>query len=365
VSLGFDPVTGRRRRKYLTGDTRAEVRDRLVDIQKDITEGRPITFDGNLTVAALVATWFEAIKPTVRPRTAVNYAAHARRIRASSIGTLRAVVLKAAHVQGFIDDLAAEGLRPFTIRNVRAVLRMALGWGVDFELIPRNVATGRRIRLPKGETFHGRRLTQDEMRRLLTVAEGERLGALWVVLVGLGLRLGEGLGLRWSELDFAARQLRVTGSVHRLTGRGVIIAPPKTEASRRTLPLPGIVADALRRHRARQATERLAAGAEWAPSVEAPDLVFTSRTGGPLDPRNVCKRDWSRLLAKVGIEGRCRIHDLRGTCATALLAAGEPLPTIQALLGHTDLRTTRMAYADVLPAALDQAARTMDRVLGG
>jgi integrase len=189
-----------------------------------------------------------------------------------------------------------------------------LGQAVREELIGRNVA--RLVQPPTPDREEIRPWTAVEARAFLAAALGHRLHALFVVALALGLRRGELLGLRWSDVDFTAGQIRVWQTLQRVRGVGLVSGPPKSKRSRRVLTMPAVVVDALRKHRLAQAEDRQAAGDEW---VET-GLVFTTATGRHVEPRNL-NTAYGRLLARAGVRA-IRFHDLRHTCATLLLANG-------------------------------------------
>ena len=201
-------------------------------------------------------------------------------------------------------------------------------------------------------------LDLDDARQLLETARGGRLYALWAVAIGVGLRRGEALGLRWIDVDLDGGTLRVEQSVQRVDGK-LRFAPPKTARSRRTIPLPSVCVAALRVHRAVQNAERLGAGLAWHDF----GLVFTTSIGTPIEPRNL-NRSFDALCARAGIR-RVRVHDLRHTCASLLLAQGVAPRVVMEILGHSQLAVTMNIYSHVLPAVEREAADRMNAALSG
>jgi integrase len=124
---------------------------------------------------------------------------------------------------------------------------------------------------------------------------GDRLEALWVCALSLGLRRGELLGLRWVDIDQTAQTVSVRQALLRVDGR-LVLAKLKTDRSARTIPAPAVVLEHLREHRTRQLAERLRAGQRWRDS----GLVFTSTIGTPLEPRNV-DRAWHEARVRVDL----------------------------------------------------------------
>ena len=196
----------------------------------------------------------------------------------------------------------------------------------------------------------------EEASRFLAASADHRLHALFAVGVALGLRKGELLALRWDNVDLEGGVLHVRQNVQRLPEMGLVFGPPKLNKSRRTIPLPAASAKLLRSHRANQAAETLALGPAWVDS----GLVFPSTVGTVIEPRNL-NRFFDELITKAGVR-RIRIHDLRHTGASLLLAQNVPARVVMEILGHSQLAITTDLYSRVMSTALRAAADAMDRV---
>ncbi|MDP9416846.1 MAG: site-specific integrase [Actinomycetota bacterium] len=208
-------------------------------------------------------------------------------------------------------------------------------------------------------TFEVQPLSVDEARALLAAARGDRLEARWVVALSLGLRQGEVLGLWWEDVDLDAGLLRVTRQLARgRAGRAAEIAPLKTARSRRTLALARPLVEVLRAHRARQESERLAAPC-WAEDR----LLFSTLVGTPLDASNDA-RAFKALLSRAGVRP-IRLHDLRHTAASLLLAQGVHARVVMEVLGHSQIALTMNTYSHVMPSLLTEAATSMEDSLWG
>ena len=200
-------------------------------------------------------------------------------------------------------------------------------------------------------------LNPEQAKTLLEAVADHRLEALITVAVGLGLRQGEALGLRWREdIDLDAGLLSVQQTLER-AGVEPRFGEPKTARSRRTINMPSTVAAALRRHRTRQLEERLAAGPRWRES----GLVFTTTIGTAIDKSGLHKA-FKAVLRAAGLPD-IRYHDLRHTAATLLLAQGVDPRTIMETLGHSQISLTMNTYAHVMPALQREAAAKMDAIL--
>lgn len=242
-----------------------------------------------------------------------------------------------------------------TQRHVHKLIRNALGDALRLELVTRNVAA--QVKAPPMARQRRPDMTVEDARRLMQVIEGERLEAFYVLALTTGLRRGELLGLRWSDVDLNSRQLHVRRALQRVAGE-LRFVEPKTSTSLRVVVLPKLAVRHLVRHKARQDAERLALG----PARQDYGLVFASSRGTPLEPRNVNRR-WDELRERAGLDW-LRLHDLRHGCATFMLAAGVPPRTIMEVLGHSEIGVTMNTYTHVVAQLREDAADAIDRLLG-
>ncbi len=193
----------------------------------------------------------------------------------------------------------------------------------------------------------------EEARAFLAAAERDRLNARWVVGISLGMRQGEVLGLQWEDVDFDAGLLHVRRALHRQPRGALELVDTKTVASERTIPMPRPVSAALRAHRKRQLQQRIRLGDAWHES----DFIFTTAIGTPISPRNDY-RSFQLLITKTGLR-KIRLHDLRHTAASLLLAQDVPARVVMETLGHSQISITMNTYTHV-DTSLTQA--TADRM---
>jgi integrase len=353
VSLGY--VGGRLKRKAVYGKTRKAVQDRMTRLLNDQQTGLPVVGEKQ-RVGDFLADWLENwVRPTVKPKTFSSYSDTVRLHLVPSLGRIVLAKLTPQHVQAMMNERLASGLSPRTVGYVRSVLNIGLGRAVKLGLVHRNVVA--LVDRPNVARHEIQPLTVEQSRALLAAARDHRLGALFSVALALGFRKGEGLGLRWQDVDFDAATITISGALQRIGG-ALVRTETKNNASRRMLRVPAAAMKALREHRVRQMEERLAAGDRWRDS----GLVFTTSIGTPLDPRNVL-RHFSRVLSAAGI-AHIRFHDLRHSCATLLLAQGVSARVVQDILGHSAIRVTMDVYSHVMPSMREDAMRAMDSVLG-
>jgi len=347
-------VDGRQRSTYAR--TRAEVVNKMRQAQRQADSGIPLS-DERLTVGQFLASWLETyVRPSVRPSTYDSYEQHVRMHLTPTLGRLRLAKLSPAHVQAMMNAKLAAGLSPRTVLHIRSTLRRSLGQAVKWGLVPRNVAT--LVDPPKVTRYKVEALSAERATQIFAAVKGHRLEALFTVTLSIGLRQGEALALKWDDVNWTAAELKVHRALQRINGELTLIQP-KSERSRRTIPLPSKTVEALRQHRARQGRERLLAGTDW----KDEGFVFSTSVGTPMDGSNVT-RIFQRLLKDAGLPPH-RFHDLRHDCATLLLAQGVPMRVVMETLGHSQMSLTADTYSHVLPAMQRVAADRMDDILPG
>jgi len=354
VDLGW--IDGKRRRRVVYGKTEQEAIGKRDDLRRQLQLGVDLGAPPR-TLAAWLAEWLNDVKAHdgTRASTQRRYREVFNTHLGPGLGKIRLDRLNARDVQRFLTMLRGR-LAPATIIKIHGVLRAALSDAERLDLVPRNVAKS--AKPPSLGRLERRALTPVEAKSLLGELVGDRLEGLFVVAIATGLRRGEVLGLRWSDVDLAGGTLYVRRTLQRVDG-GLQFVPPKTHRSARPIPLPGIARSALEVHRARQVKERVAAKELW----EDEDLVFANTIGKPMEPRNVNRR-FEKARTAAGLEW-LRLHDLRHSFATFLLDQGQELRTVMDLLGHSTIRLTADTYGHVLPRTARSAADAIDRALGG
>ena len=168
-------------------------------------------------------------------------------------------------------------------------------------------------------------------------AEGLRYAPALKLIAATGLRRGEALALRWSDVDLDTGLLVVRGTLARVNG-ALVITQPKTERSRREIPLTPPVVAMLNAHRKVQREERLRAANQWADT----GLVFVTEIGSPVEPSSIL-REIRIAAAKVGLSD-VGIHTLRHSAAVAWLEAGVHIRQVADLLGHSSISVTGDTY---------------------
>ena len=353
VDLGW--MDGKRVRRTFYGSTRNEVAAKLRKAL-ELVSGQAELPDAQIRVGEFLDRWLDGvIKPTRQRSTWAGYEVNVRKHIKPKLGHVRLAKLTPAQVQALINSTLDEGYSPRTVQYVHATLRAALSIAVKWGLVVRNVAVP--VNTVTVDREPVRPFTADEAQQVLRAAGTHRLAAFFTVAMAVGLRPSEALALTWSDLDLAAGNVNVRRALDRRRAGDFEFKATKSRRSRRTIPLPSVCVQALLEHRRRQAQERLSAGEKWTDH----DLVFTTRTGGPLD-RTQVSRQFARLLEKAGVEHR-RLYDCRHTAASLLLAQGIAPRIVMETLGHSSYALTMETYTHVMPEVMRDAADAMDRAL--
>lgn len=346
---------GTMKRRTVYGRTQTEVRSKMKVLRERLDAGAPVK-DTTMSLSAWLEDWSTKALPASDRRQATIdlYATIARKHLVPALGTRPLDRIRPSDVEALIVSKRTAGLAPSTVRTIYTVLRAALDITVRDGLLGRNPAAA--VRRPAVERQDAAFLTVDDAHRLLDSMRGERLEPLFRLMLATGLRRGEALGLHWSDVDLDGGTLRVRWTLTR-TSKGLQLGEPKTEKSRRSVPLPRSTVAALRAHRQQQATEQLAAGEAWRDS----DLLFTTEVGTPLEPRNVLRR-FETLAERAGLRD-VHLHTLRHSAASFLLAAGTHTKVVQEHLGHSSYAITADIYSHVAPEQRREAADRLDEAL--
>ena len=282
----------------------------------------------------------------------------ARRHRAGPAHKIPLNDLSTLHLQQFYKKLLAEGrverieaqkqpkgLSAKTVRNIHQIISSALKLAVEQRLIARNPADG--CALPKAERKEMQTLPVEQLTSFLREAKDSGVFALYYIDLTTGLRRGELLGLKWSDIDLEKGDLRVQRQIGRIDGK-IIEMPLKTKNAYRTLPLSADAINVLKIQKCK------VGNSEW---------VFPSPTGGPMSPDSVLHM-LHRVLKRAGLP-KVRFHDLRHTFATLALQNGVDIKTVSGMLGHFSAGFTLDTYAHVTTSAKREAAKTMGNILSG
>jgi integrase len=329
-------TSGIRKRVRRYSKTHERARELLVQIVAKNDQGIPVP-DKSWRMSEYLGYWLEYGVGGGK-RSHGTYSRHEGIVRLylkPGIGRYSLDQLSVVLVQDFLDHLSASGKPPATVHQVRKSLSAALTYAMRKELVLRNVA--RLADLPRYEPREGKHWAPEEITQFLGAAQNVALYPAFVLLVLYGLRLGEVLGLRWCDVDFDQGILRIRQQIQLIKGE-LQEVPLKTKSSRRDEPLLAAARDILRKQYVKQANLRAIASEDWHGAGTDKELVFTTRTGRPVEPRNLY-RSFMSICSQHNIR-RIKVHELRHTNATVLKNLNVPGRDIQAILGHSNIRTT-------------------------
>lgn len=346
VSLGF-AGDGKRRRRTFYGATKKEVLDKIDRFRQDVRTGLGAT-TARLTLGQFLDFWLDTdVKPNRAPTTFKSYSDTLRLHVKPHIGSAQLSTLQADHVAGLYATLCRNGVPPRTRELVHSVLHRALKRAVVWKRIGWNpVSAVERPKVPKKDKTAA---TADQARAILAAAAGNRLEAIFAVIVATGMRQGEAFALRWQDVDFEKRQLHVRHSLEELDGV-LRLKEPKSVKSRRTIELAEMAVAALVAHR-----DRMKAEGFYGPLKP----VFCDTDGGFLRKSNFTRNTYNPIRVAAGLPG-LGLHQWRHCHATLLVELGTDARVIQERLGHADVGTTLRFYVHPRQESHRKAADAFD-----
>jgi integrase len=299
------------------------------------------------TVKQFMEYWLEEVhRPAIRISSYVEYRRTLNNHILPALGHVQLQKLTVQQVESFYAQKAKEGLSAKTISGIHGELRKGLAHAVHLNLIGRNVCDIVKKSLPRKPRHEAQTLTKEQAQKLVEHIRGKYpWEALFMLAMITGMRRGELVALRWSDVHLEDRYLQVRRSARRPgLGYALQVQEPKTAAGRRKIVLSPFLIQVLQQHRSRQEAMRRAAGDAW----EEHDLVFCNRHGGFINLETM--RTWfKKVLREAGLPSM-RFHDLRHSSATLLLAMGVHVKVVQELLGHSNILITLNTYSHVLPS---------------
>ncbi|WP_405659144.1 tyrosine recombinase XerC [Streptomyces sp. RK9] len=356
VSLGYAP-NGKRRRPKVYGKTKTEVRQKIRDLKKEVQSG--VKAPANYTVADAVNDWLQrGLKGRDEKGTIGKNRSVADKHLIPFIGKAKLKDLSADDIDDWLDD-RSEFLATRSLRDLLAILRRSTAHAQRRDKAARNVAL--LVTAPEGRPGRpSKALNLEQAKAVLVAARPSRLYAYLVLSFLSGVRTEEARPLTWDHVfletkDGIPPHVAVWRSVRKH-------GETKTRKSRRTIALPTMVVEVLEEHMRWQKQERASKGKEWSPN----GLVFTTRSGEPIDAANV-RRDFRAIVAKAakmpGIELKPHewtTRETRTSFVSLLSDHGVPLETIALLVGHTSQTTTEVVYRKQLRPVITKGAEAMD-----
>jgi integrase len=342
-------------RRYVYSKTRVEVAQKLKKLQKDI-DGRTVVTAKAETVRAFLQHWLSvrAGRKDIKPGTVASYRNHLVCVF-PHIGHVKLTKLTGDALQVMCNDLLG-ARKSSTVHAILTILNTAFNDAIRWQRLSHNPCKS--VMLPQAEKHEVVPLTGEQALCLLNAARGHNLEGFLHLALATGLRKGELLGLKWSDIDMETRLLKVSRNATYLpdeTGHyRMSEGTPKSRAGKRTIRLPQFAVNALSAHKLRQLEQRLQSGSAWTDT----DLIFCNGRGAYYS-LSALDAQFKKLVTVAGLPPM-RIHDLRHSAATLLLKMGVPMKVIQEILGHSTYAVTANTYSHVLMEMQDEAASKMD-----
>ena len=357
-TVGYDPETGKQKFKNVLGKSQSEVKEKLkaaIEETRDLDISRADQF----TLSEWLRYWLDNYgKVYLRPSSLTNYTGFLdNQIKNDPIATIKLNKLTTNDLQQFYNRMSEsgrvqrkesqnkpKGLSAKSVRNIHCFISHAMNRAVDEKLISENPAS--RCILPKKEQKEIEILPLTDLQKFFEEAKKSGVFELYFTELATGLRRGELLGLKWTDIDFNANSIYIQRQITRTDGE-VKESPLKTKNAYRQIIVPPEVTEILKQKKDRE--------------NGFSEYVFSSPTGGPISPDSVLKM-LHRVLKRAGLE-KVRFHALRHTFATMALQNGVDMKTLSGLLGHYSAGFTLDTYGHITPAMKQDAAEKVGSFL--
>ena len=358
LSLGNDPETGKRRRKWVAvrgtkREAEAEMSRLLAEHDRGVSPA-----SGKLTVREYLHGWLrDVVAVRNRPRTQEGYASIIRQYILPSIGQVQLAKLEPSHVDGMLSRVLKKGLSGNTAHHAYVVLSKALKDALRKGMIGRNVCQA--VEPPQPGRYEVDAPEASTIRDILEVARETPYTSILTFMAYTGLRRGEAIALRWTNVDLDRGVASIIETIQREPGKGLSVQRTKSAAGRRGIALDPSTVAMLRQHRARQSEYVLASGGVY----EDHDLVFAGPLGHPVYPDQLTHA-FKAIARKTGFPDM-RLHDLRHGHASGLVRAGVHPRVVQERLGHASAAFTMQVYGHVAAGLQEEAAAAFAGLVAG
>jgi integrase len=356
--------TGTRRQRWFSGfATRKQAQAALSTALGEIGKGSYVE-PSAMSVGDFLQRWLDDyVQHNCAAKTGERYAEIVRHHVLPIIGCVKLRELKPAHIQELYSHAKRAGrkdgkggLSSRTVHHVHRVLTNAFNTGVKWQILANNPVKA--ATPPRAEAREMVALSQQQSLQLLDMLENSPLRLPVFLALTTGMRRGELLGLKWSDIDWDRAMVTVRRALKE-SRRGLELQKPKTARSARTIALPPIALEVLRSHRIIQAESRMRLGKAYRDL----GLVLAERDGAFKRP-DALSTNFAAFIRRHPELPKVRFHDLRHTHASLLLQAGEHAKVVSERLGHSSVAFTLDTYGHLMPGMEEAAAAKLDALFG-
>ena len=350
---GVRGPNGERKRFSKTVRTRKEAQDIERDMLNQLASGG-IQRVTPMTTETWMKTWLTVHKPDIEESTRRGYEEKIRNYIIPAMGHIPIAHIDGTFVQSWVKDMDERGLSARTIKSAYQCLHSAFKTAVQLRILPHNPCEY--IMLPKINEYNAQVYTDPEIHTAINAAKGTDIFLLVYLGLAVGLRRGELCALKWDHIDLENSKIHITENRVAIKG-DVITKQPKSKSSKRTITIGKSACRVLKTAKKEYDEER----SSYGPGFCKEEYVIHLKDGSPYHPDSLTQK-WGRFMAKHNLK-HIRLHDLRHSCATSMVANNVDTKTVQKRLGHASYKTTMDLYVHRTQSMDDKAAEIMDQVI--
>ena len=350
-----DPLTGKRERTYRTVKGTEKLAEATLRKMIDEVENGGIITVSSVKLGDWLHQWLDTYLPNIEATTRAGYRERIDSCIIPSLGQIPLKALKANNIQAWVNDLHQNrGLSPKTIKNAFLNLKAALDKAVVLKMIPYNPCAG--VELPKLQKYKGEIFSTDEIATALEAAKGTDMYLILLLTAYIGFRRGELIALKWEDIDLEAGVIHIRNNTVMADGKKLTKAP-KSSAGVRDVSIGANIVKELKKAHSQYLANKLSYGLGFHDT----GLVVCKENGEGYRPDSITQK-WERFVRQNGLKP-IRYHDLRHSCATAMIEAGVDPKTVQQRLGHADISVTMNIYTHSTKAMDRSAADKLDYIM--
>ena len=364
VELGRDPVTNKRKRKYVTvkNVTKKEAQKKMLELMQKYEDGSGLVEPKDMTFKELAKQYMNSHQHNIAQRTYDRYSGIVDNHLIPAFGNYKVDQIKAVHIQSYQNQKLTNGKRRgegglsrATVAMHHNLLSSLFSEAQKLDLIDKNPV--KLVSTPKAKRPKNNFLDEEQVNQLIEAADSQFMKDYIRVAVACGLRRGEQIGLEWKDVDLKNKKVSITQALKR-TSKGIELGEPKTSSSRRSIAITDDIVAVFKRIKKRQAKQKLALGSDYNTRF---NLIFCEDDGRYCNPNTVTRR-FKRAAKKIGLDD-IKLHDLRHTMASLMLKSGANPKIVQERLGHASIMQTMDRYSHLSFDLQQEAAEDLSSLL--